>query len=221
MTPMTNDVDLRARILDVAAKLFAENGYGGTKLQMVAGRAGVTTRTVRRLTGDLTQLFGEVITDKLTSDAADRIAAAAAEPGTEPPLAVLLQAAGEIFAAPGRSWNVLEVEALIQAHRDDSIRALESARMDMRRANLKTVTEQTRRAGGIDDDIDDRALVHFAVALSAGLALLHPVTGQKPSQASWNALMARIGASVAPQELLLRAEHEVRTPWPCGAGLPR
>ena len=220
MTLMTNDVELRARILDVAAELFAENGYGGTRLQMVAGRAGVTTRTVRRLTGDLTQLFGEVITARLTSEAADRIAAAATDPGTEPPLAVLIEAAGEIFAAPGRSWGLLEIEALLRAHRDDDIRALESARMDKRWANMKTVTEQTRRAGGIDDDIDDRALVHFALALSVGLAMVHPVADRKPSQASWNALMARIGAAFAPEELLLTTEHQARTPWRLRIDIP-
>jgi len=39
---LINDDELRQRIVDVAADLFAENGYGGTKLQMVAARAGVT-----------------------------------------------------------------------------------------------------------------------------------------------------------------------------------
>ena len=95
---MTNDDELRQRIVDVAAELFAKNGYGGTNLPMVAERAGVTTRAVTRLTGGRTQLFAEVITTKLSSEAADRLAAAAATPEAEPPLAVLLEAAAEIFA---------------------------------------------------------------------------------------------------------------------------
>ena len=217
---MINDDELRQRIVDVAAELFTENGYGGTKLQMVAGRAGVTARTVTRLTGDRTRLFGQVVADKLTSEAADRLAAAAVAPEAEPPLAVLLEAAGEIFAAPQRSWNVLELEALIRAHRDEDIRGLESARVHKRWANMTTVTEQARRAGGIDDDIDDGAFVHFALALSVGLAMVHPVVDRQPSQASWNALMARIGAAFAPAELLLTAEHEARTPWRLRIDIP-
>ena len=217
---MINDDELRQRIVDVAAELFAQNGYGGTKLQMVAARAGVTSRTVTRLTGDRTRLFGQVVAAKLTSEAADRLAAAAVAPEAEPPLAVLLQAAGEIFAAPQRSWDVLELEALIRAHRDQDIRALESARVHKRWANMKTVTEQARRAGGIDDDIDDGAFVHFALALSVGLAMVHPVVDRQPSQASWNALMARIGEAFAPAELLLTAEHEARTPWRLRVDIP-
>ena len=98
------------------------------------------------------------------------MAAAAAAPDAAPPLSVLLEAAAEIFADPERSWNVLELEALIQAHRDDEVRALESARVRKRWANMKALTEQTRRSGGLDDDVDDDAFVHFALALSVGLA---------------------------------------------------
>jgi len=217
---VTNDDELRQRIVDVAAELFAEKGYGATKLQMVAASAGVTSRTVTRLTGGRAKLFAEVVAAKLTSEAADRVAAAAATPEAEPPLAVLLEAAGEIFAAPQRSWNLLELEALTRAHRDDDMRALESARVHKRWANMKTVIEQTRRAGGIDEDIDDGAFVHFALALSVGLAMVHPVVDRQPSQASWNALMARIGAAFAPAELLLVAEHEARTPWRLRIDIP-
>ena len=185
---MTKDDELRQRIVDVAAELFAENGYGGTKLRMVAERAGVSPLTVRRLTGGLDQLFARVIATKLTSEAADRVAAAAAGPEAAPPLAVLLEAASQIFAAPGLSWNVLELEALTRAHRDDDVRALESARLQKRSANMKTVAEQARRSGGIDDGVNDGALVHFALALSVGLAVVDPVVAQQPTQANWNAL---------------------------------
>ena len=217
---MTNDDELRQRIVDVAAELFAENGYGGTRLRMVAAGAGVTTRTVRRLNGGRAQLFAEVMAAKVTSEAADRLAAAAADPEAVPPLAVLLEAAGEIFAAPERSWNILELEALARAHRDDDVRSLESARVHKRWANMKTVTEQTRRAGGLDDDVDDDAFVHFALALSVGLAMVDPVVDRQPSQAHWNALMARIGAAFAPSDLLLAAEFEARTPWRLRIDIP-
>ena len=101
----TRDDELRRRIVDVAAELFADNGYGGTKLRMVAERAGVSPHTVRRLAGGRDQLFAQVIATKLTSEAADRLAAAAADPEAEPPLAVLLEAASQIFAAPELSWT--------------------------------------------------------------------------------------------------------------------
>lgn len=210
---MTKDDELYQRIVDVAADVFAENGYGGTRLEMVAERAGIPVRTVKRLTGDRAELFAVVMASKLTSEAADRLASAAADPEAVPPLAVLLEAAREIFAEPERSWNVLELEALARAHRDEEVRDLETARVDRRWANMRTVIEQARRAGGVDDAVDSDAFVHFALALSVGLAMVDPVAGRKPSQANWNALMARIGGAIAPPELLLTDHHEARRPW--------
>ena len=217
---MASDEELRQRIVDAAAELFAEHGYSGTKLRMVAERAEVKPGTVKRLTGGRAQLFAQVLAAKLTSGSADRVAAAVAHPGAAPPLAVLLEAAGEIFAAPERSWNILELEALTRAHRDDDVRALEAARVSQRWANVKTVAEQSRRAGGVDAAVDVDAFVHFAMAVSVGLAMVDPVVDRRPSQANWNALMARIGAALAPAELLLAAEHEARTPWRLRIDIP-
>ena len=158
---MTDDDERRRRILEVAADLFVERGYGGTRLRMVAKRAGVTPRTVRALTGSRAQLFAEVLASAPPSESATRVAAAAADPNAAPPVSVLIEAAGDAFATPERSWNVVELEALTRSHSDDEVRALETARLKARKANLKLVTEQTRRAGGIDDRIDDDAFVRF------------------------------------------------------------
>jgi AcrR family transcriptional regulator len=217
---VASDEELRQRIVAAATELFAENGYSGTKLRMVAERAKVKPSTVKRLTGGRAQLFAQVMAAKLTPESADRVAAAAAHPEAAPPLAVLLQAAGEVFAAPESSWDILELEALTRAHRDDEVRVLERARVSERWANMKAVTEQARRAGGIDDDVDDDALVHFALALSVGLSLVSPVVERQPRRENWTALMARVGAAFAPEELLLAAEHEARAPWRLRIDIP-
>ncbi len=215
-----SDAELTRRIVDVAAELFAEKGYGGTRLPMVAERADLSTRTVKRLTGGRAELFAQVMAEKLTSLAAERLAAAAADPDAEPPLAVLLEAAAEIFAAPERNWNVLELEALTRAHTDGEIRTLEAERLRRRWANMATVTRQARLAGGIDHEVHDDAFVHFALALSVGLAMVAPVVDRPPRQDRWNALMARIGSGIAPDDLLLSADQGARTPWRLRLDLP-
>ena len=216
---MTDD-ELRQRILDAAAELFADKGYGGTRTRMVAERAGVTPRVVKQLTGSRAQLFADVLATRPPSESAARVAAAAADPDAAPPVSVLLEAAGDAFASPRRSWNVVELEALSRAHTDDEVRALEASRVQTRKANLKAVTEQTRRAGGIDERIGDDAFVHFALALSAGLAVIDPVSESRPTQASWNELMARVGAAFAPPGFLLSADHEANTPWRLRIDIP-
>ena len=217
---MSDDDELRQRIVEAAADLFAETGYGGTKLRLVAERAGVAPRTVKALTGSRAQLFAQVLATRPPSESAARVAAAAADPEAAPPVSVLIEVAGDTFATPERSWNAVELEALTRAHSDDEVRALETARLQTRKANLKKVTEQTRRAGGIDERIDDDAFVHFAMALSAGLAAIDPVSPTRPTQASWNALMARIGAAFAPTGYLLSADHDASTPWRLRIDIP-
>ena len=64
---VTSDVELRRRIVQAAAELFTEHGYEGTRIRMVAQRAEVTPRTVRRLTGGRAQLFAIVIAETVTS----------------------------------------------------------------------------------------------------------------------------------------------------------
>ena len=191
---MTTDAEQRRRIIDAAAELFAENGYSGTRVRMVAQRAGVSTHTVRRLTGGRAELFAAVMAVKVTSDAAERVAAAAGDPGAVPPLAALLDVAHEIFLEPRRSWDVLELEALTRAHLDPALRDVEVARIEARMANMRAVVAQSRGSGGLDVDVSDEAIAHLALALSAGLAMIEPSVERRPSVTEWDALMARIGA---------------------------
>jgi AcrR family transcriptional regulator/GNAT superfamily N-acetyltransferase len=216
---MTQSDERRRRIVEAAAELFAEHGYGGTNAAMVAERAGVSARTVRRLTGRREELFARVLAAKVTSQAADRVASAAADPDDTPPLAVLIEAAAQILAAPEFGWGVLELEALTRSHRNDAVRALESARVAERCAKIRAVIDQARSAGGLDEAVDDDALVHLVLVLSVGLAVVDPVS-RRPAGANWDALMARIGASVAPSELLLTSEYRARKPWRVRVDIP-
>ncbi|HTY71425.1 MAG TPA: GNAT family N-acetyltransferase [Actinomycetes bacterium] len=216
---VARDAELRQRIVTAAAELFAERGYSGTKLKAVAARAQVKPRTVKRLTGSRAQLFAQVLAGELTSQSAESVAAAADNPPAVP-LVVLLDTARAIFASPQRSWSLLELEALIRAHRDDDVRVLEGDRLDKRRANLLALTRQARQAGALDDAVDDDALVHFAVALSVGLAVVDQVMQPRPSPAHWDALMGRLGSAVGPLDVLVANEDEARTPWRVRIDIP-
>lgn len=220
---VTSDVVLRRRIVQAAAELFSEHGYEGTRIRMVAQRAEVAPRTVRRLTGGRSQLLAIVIAETVTSEAADQIATAAAavDAGEAlPPLAAIIAAAGEVFAAPARSWDLLELEALTRAHRDPDLRAIESVRIQRRWDNVKTLIQHVRAAGGIDDTVDGDALAHFSLALSVGLAMIDPALEDRPRLEDWDALMARIGVAVAPSELLLSPDRGPIAHWRIRVDVP-
>ena len=210
---MTTDEEVRRRIVDVAAELFAQHGYEGVGVRQVAQVVGVSQYRVRKLAGGRTQLFAAVMAEKVTSDAGDRIARAVDAPNELPPLAAIVAAGAAVFAAPERSWDLLELEALTRSHRDNDLREIETARMQARWDNMRTVVQRIRAAGGIDVDVDDDALAHFSLTLSVGLAMLDPVIMSKPSQLNWDAMIARIGTAMAPPEMLLRDDHEARSYW--------
>jgi len=205
--------ELRERIIEAAAKVFAENGFSGTKVNMVAKAAGVTSQTVRRLTGKRPELFEQVMAARVTSSAAERLASAVEDPGEAPPIAVILAAAQEVFASPEASWDILELEALTRAHLDENLQAIETERIGRRWDNASQLVAQVRANGGLDAGVSDRAIVQLAIAMSAGLALLDPVLPSKPSMAEWVGLIARIGQAISPPDMLLEPDFEAHQPW--------
>jgi L-amino acid N-acyltransferase YncA len=74
------------------------------------------------------------------------------------------------------------------------------------------VIRRIRAAGGLDEGIDEAALAHMALAISVGMAMIDRMV-PGPGGPEWDALMARVGAAVAPSEMLLVPEHESRAPW--------
>jgi AcrR family transcriptional regulator/GNAT superfamily N-acetyltransferase len=214
------DDEVRARILDAAAVLFAAHGYSGTKVDMVAKASGVSSSTVRRLTGGRAELFEQVLTARVSSSTAERVAAAVDDPSAVPPLAVMMAAAQEVYANPGSSWDILELEALTRAHLDERIDEIETARIAARRENAAALVGQIRSGGGLDVDVSDNAVVLLSVALSVGLAMLDPVFDNKPSMAQWNALIARVGSALMPQDLQLAADYEAGKPWRVRVDVP-
>ena len=220
---VATDAEIRRQIIDVAAELFAEHGYEGVGVRQVAQEAGVSQYRVRKLTGGRAELFGAVMAEKVVSDAADQIARAAQGPGSResmPPLAVIIEAAGEVFANPPRSWDLLELEALTRAHRDPQLRVIESARMQRRLDNIKALVERIRADGGIDDTVDTDVLARFSLALSAGLAMVDPALAGRPRREDWDALIARIGVAVAPEDMLLALDESPRTYWRIRVDIP-
>lgn len=193
-----SDEELRAKILDAAATLFAEYGFSGTKVNMVAKAAGVSSATVRRLTGKRAELFEAVMADRVSSSAAERVASAVEDPGDAPPIAVMLAAAQEVFASPAASWDILELEALTRAHIDPRLCDVEAQRIGRRWDNAMSLVSQIRANGGLDAGVSDRAIVQLAIAMSAGLALLDPVLDRKPSMPTGSGSSRGWGRRSAP-----------------------
>lgn len=217
---MATDEELRARIIEAAADLFAQYGFSGTKVNMVAKAARVSSQTVRRLTGGRADLFEQVMMARVSSSVAEKFATAVENPEGRPAIAVMLAAAQEVFTSPEASWGLLELEALTRAHTDDTLHEIEKGRIDRRRENAAALVARIRANGGLDADLSDTAIVHLVLAMSLGLAMLDPVLDVKPTMANWIMLIARIGTAMAPQDMLLSPAFDAGQPWRLRVDVP-
>lgn len=214
------DKAIRVAVVAAARELFAAHGFRGTTVAMVARRAGVTSRTVRGVVGGPNELLAAVLESSPGSAAAARLGRAAELPGRTPPLSVLVEASHEVFAEPGESWDPLELEALARAREDDELLQIVGRRIESRAANAAAVVAESRATGGIDAALSDEAVVHLSMALSIGLSMLDPVAARRPTAAQWDAMVARIGAAIAPEELLLEPDYEPSARWRVRVDIP-
>jgi TetR/AcrR family transcriptional regulator len=78
VTESEHGTEVRQRILDAAAEVFAERGFGGAGVDEIARRAGVNKAMLYYHVGDKAALFGEVVSASVGS-IADAVASALAE----------------------------------------------------------------------------------------------------------------------------------------------
>ncbi len=200
--------------------MFSERGYGATTMRAVARRAGVSRRTARRLVGDLRDVLLTVLTTRRPAAGAALMEAAAATPQRTPPLATLIEASHVLFSAPERTWDPLDLEVLARAQVDLGLRPIAAARLAERTANARAVVAASRQAGGVDPALSDDAVAHLSMALSTGLAMLGPVAVSRPTSLEWDAMIARVGAAIAPPELLLEPDYAATTRWRLRMDIP-
>jgi AcrR family transcriptional regulator/GNAT superfamily N-acetyltransferase len=217
---MAGDGARRERIIAAASEEFTAHGFGATTVDKVAKRAGVSPRVVGRLVGTRHDLLVEVLAARGESLVAELVEQAADSPDRTPPLSALIEAAHRLQQAPGASWDPLELEVLARARDDDRMRAIGTQRVARRSENVKAISVSSRQAGGLDPGLSDNAVVHLSMALSIGMAMLDPVAVYRPTPLEWDAMIARIGAAVAPSELLLQPAYEVSARWRVRVDIP-
>jgi AcrR family transcriptional regulator/RimJ/RimL family protein N-acetyltransferase len=217
---MATEGELRERIVTAAREVYVAHGYAGSTEAIIARQAGVTTRTLRRLFGGRREILVAVLGQSPESQVGLLLEQAAGAPSRTPPLSALIEAAHRLFTAPELSWDPLELEALARARLDPDLHEVATQRVAERSDSAAVLAAYSRQAGGIDPDLSDNAIVHLSMALSVGLAMLDPVSTRRPTALEWDAMIARIGAAVAPEQMLLQPDYEVGTRWRVRVDIP-
>lgn len=76
-------MDNRERILEAAARIYAQHGFRGATTRLIAIEAGVNEVTIFRLFGSKAQLFDELLQERLRSTAVSQLPEHPQDPGRE------------------------------------------------------------------------------------------------------------------------------------------
>jgi AcrR family transcriptional regulator len=175
----------RARLIELAADVFAEEGYTAASIRDLADRSGLSSGAIYGTFRGKADLLAEAVD-----------AAIASEVEALPP-AVVRQTLPEIDAyqyehAPQRARvRALLLEAAVAARSDPNVRERLREAMLPRIDMATEVHEEWRDRAGVDAALDMRALVTLIWSADLGLGVLDALGVELPDVSSWSDLMRR------------------------------
>jgi AcrR family transcriptional regulator len=176
----------RARLIEIAAELFAEEGYGAVSIRDVANRSGLSSGAIYGTFRGKADLLAEAV---------DAMIAAEVE---SLPTAVLERSLPEIeayqyeHASDRARVRALLLEAAAAARTDPDVRARLRETMLPRIEMATAAQEEWRDRAGVDPKLDMRALVVLLWAADLGLAVLDATGVELPDAKDWSELMRRL-----------------------------
>jgi AcrR family transcriptional regulator len=178
---------IREQLLDAAARVFARQGYDGTRILDIVREAGVSTGAVYGRFRSKNELLREAVLSR-----------SVAHPPAEGPDRVadmLVRGAGSVRRRSLSDAEAMRLEALVVARRDPEVaQALADAEVELRK-RISPVVRAAMDDGTVAPDLDPEAVFFFVRIVSMGL-MLHRGSGLPgPPADGWDALIARIVAS--------------------------
>lgn len=177
---------LREQLLDAAARVFARQGYDGTRILDIVREAGTSTGAVYGRFRSKNELLREAVVSRSVArthlDGGDRVAD-------------MLVRGATVRRTKLSDTEAMRLEALVVARREpDVAQALADAEADLR-MRIAPLVQAAIDDGTIAPDLDPEAVFFFVRIVSMGL-MLHRGSGLPgPPVEGWDALIARIVAS--------------------------
>jgi AcrR family transcriptional regulator len=189
------DLDTRERLVRAAIEVFLEKGYGGTRVQDIARRAGFTSGALYVHFPSRTALLGEAIIREgqtIMTGLAEQIGSA-----SDGPEAVAKLLAGFSSGQP-TNLDLLLLEALALASRSDEAKSVLATAMDGFVEILMTRINAARERGDIDKDLDTEALRQVFVAWIFGGVVVKALGDGSAPVDGLDAVTARLIGGLAP-----------------------
>jgi AcrR family transcriptional regulator len=180
----------RARIIENAVELFAEEGYANASIRDLAFRTGLSSGAIYGTFRGKADLLAAAVDAIIESDVEGL------------PAAVTQQAIPDIDAyqyehvAQRDRLRTLLLEAAVAARTDPDVRERLRDAMTPHLDMATEAHEEWKERAGVDDELDMRALVLLIWSADLGLAVLEAMGVETPDPKAWAALMRQMLTSL-------------------------
>lgn len=186
---INDDFDpVRDQLLDAAARVFARQGFAGTKIIDIVKEAGLSTGTVYTRFSSKNDLLREAVVRR--SDRASRI-----DVDGIGQVADLIKLAAGLHTQPLSDTEAVRLEAYNAARREEDVSTALIGAQDHWRHAIQPLVDAALTDGTVADGVDPEAVVFFIRTVHLGLLLQRGAGIDPPDEAGWNDLVDRIVAS--------------------------
>lgn len=179
---------LRETLLDAAARVFARQGYSGTKILDVVREAGLSTGAI----------YGRFKSkNDLLREAVIRRSAHVARMGTEgvDRVADLITRLARLHETPLADAEAVRLEAYVAARREPEVAAALAQSQAQWREAVQPLVDAAIADGTVGPGVDPEAVLYFVRTLSLGLLLQRGAGIEGPDPEGWDALVEGVVAS--------------------------
>lgn len=191
------DDPLRVRLLEAATRVFARQGYSGTRILDIVREAGLSIGAVYGRFGSKEELLREAVVARsarvahLSDEDAERVAD-------------LIARGGSLRHSSLSDDDAVRLEAFVTARREPEVAAaLAEARAGWRQA-VQPLVEAAIADGTVAADVDPEAVLYFVQTMHLGLLLQRAAGTTGPDPTGWDDLITRIVASFGDQSIKTR-----------------
>lgn len=180
---------LRDQLLDAAARVFARQGYAGTRIQDIVQEAGLSTGAVYGRFKSKHDLLREAVvrrTANVARSAGDDEARRVAE---------LITRTVRLEQAPLSDAEAVRVEAYVTARREPEVAAAIVEAQAQWRAAVQPLVEAALADGTVAAGVDPEAVLYLLRTLHLGLLVQRGAGAPAPDDGAWTELIDRIVAS--------------------------
>jgi AcrR family transcriptional regulator len=187
--PDDGDDPLRRQLLEAAARVFARQGYSGTRIQDIVKEAGLSTGAAYGRFRSKDHLLREAVIART-----GRVAhLGTGQPGAR--VADLIQRFARLSTEPLSDDEAVRLEAFVTARREPDVAAAVAEAQAGWRTAIQPVVDAAIADGTVAPDVDPEAVLYFVRTMALGLLLQRAAGLSGPDQAGWDDLVRRIVAS--------------------------